>query len=314
MIEKQMKNEKGFTLIEMLLAMALGIVVLGIAIFTYNKQSTVLRTGNQQTETRGMARLAMDALVTNIQTAGYGLPPGDSTINDRADPPVFSPRAAMGISKASATSVTYRVNSDDITTFIAVDPSSSASNAFVVPLNSAIGIFAVNDQVVFFDVSSPANTGFRVVSNINSPQLVSGTNYDVMAMSGVAHGVELNPLRDSVPVMINKYHEITYTFNAGPQTITVQDDQGTDPTGDDTTTVIATNVTNLTFSYFNSVVYNSTADPTAIALPLDWATVADRPALGNIRRINIDITVRDQNETTVTTTLVSDVTLRNMGR
>jgi hypothetical protein len=114
--------------------------------------------------------------------------------------------------------------------------------------------------------------------------------------------------------MINKYHEITYTFNAGPQTITVVDDQGTDPTGDDTTTTIATNVTNLTFSYFNSVVYNSTADPTAVALPLDWVNVADRPDLGNIRRINIDITVRDQNETTVTTTLVSDVTLRNMGR
>jgi type II secretory pathway pseudopilin PulG len=314
MIEKQMKNEKGFTLIEMLLAMTLGIVVLGVAIYTYNKQSSVIRTGNQETETRGMARLAMDALVTNIQTAGYGLPPGDSTINDGADPPVFSPRAAMGISKASATSVTYRVNSEDITTYVSRDPSSSAANSFVVPLNSANGIFLVNDQVVFFDISAPANTGFRVVSNITSPQLISGTNYDLMAMSGVSHGVELNPLRDSVPVMINKYHEITYTFNAGPQTITVVDDQGTDPTGDDTTTTIATNVTNLTFSYFNSVVYNSTADPTAVALPLDWVNVADRPDLGNIRRINIDITVRDQNETAVTTTLVSDVTLRNMGR
>ena len=81
--------------------MSLGIVVMGVAIFTYNKQSTVLRIGNQETQTRGMARLAMDALVKNIQTAGSGMPPGDSKINDGASPPTYTPRNAQGISKAA---------------------------------------------------------------------------------------------------------------------------------------------------------------------------------------------------------------------
>lgn len=315
MIEKQMKNEKGFSLIEMLIAMALGIFMLGVAIFTFNKQNAVIRTGNQETETRGMARLALDALVTNIQMAGYGLPPGDSTINDGASPPVFSPRPAVGIATATATSIKYRVNSDDVTTYVAVDPSDpSVSNAFAVPLNSAIGIFAVNDQVVFFDISAPANMGFRMVSNINSPQTVGSDTYDVMDMNSVVHGVELNPIRDSVPVVINKFHEITYTFNSIAQTISVIDDMGTVPNGDDTTTVIANNVTDLTFSYFNSAVYASpSTPPPPVTLPLDWGTVSDRDELGDIRRINVSITVRDQNETQVTTTLVSDITLRNMG-
>jgi type II secretory pathway pseudopilin PulG len=313
MCAKKMKNENGFTLIEMLLAMTLGIVVLGVAIFTYNKQSSVLRIGNQETQTRGMARLAMDEMVSNIQTAGYGMPPGDSKINNGANPPVYSPRNAQGVSKASSTSITLLTNRSNITTFIARDPSVSPANAFLVPVDSAVtGVpattFAVGDQVVFFDISDPATTFREEISALTSPLSVGGVDYDLITLSSSVVTTAIKPVRDSVPFMINQYHTITFTFDAGAETITVVDDQGTVSTGDDITRVIASNVTNLTLTYFDT--FDSTVD---VSTPLDWANTADQPDLGSIRGIAINLTVRDQNETTVTTTLTSAATLRNMG-
>jgi type II secretory pathway pseudopilin PulG len=314
MFAKKMKNEKGFTLIEMLLAMTLGIVVMGVAIFTYNKQSTVLRIGNQETQTRGMARLAMDAMVSNIQTAGYGMPPGDSKINNGANPPVYSPRNAQGVSQASSTAITIMTNRSDISTYIARDPSVSPANAFLVPLNSAVtGVpattFAVGDQIVFFDVSDPSITFRGDISSLTSPQSAGGVNYDLITLGSSIVTTAVKPIRDSVPFMVNQYHTITYTFNAIAETITLNDDQGTANNGDDITRVVANNVTNLTLTYFDT--FGNTVD---VSTPLDWANgTADQDELGSIRGIAIDLTVRDQNETAVTTTLTSAATLRNMG-
>ena len=303
-------KQSGFTLIEMLLAMSLGIVVMGVAIFTYNKQSTVLRIGNQETQTRGMARLAMDALVKNIQTAGHGMPPGDSKINDGANPPTYTPRNAQGISKASSTAMTLLANTDNISTFIINDPASS-TDTFMVPPNSAntgnpATTFAADDQVVIFDVSSPATTVRRIVKAVGSPSV----NFDAMVLTANVNSGIITPVRNSVPFMVSKYHEITITFDSVAQTITLVDDMGTDDGGtDDTTTIIANNVTNLTFTYFDS--FDSMVD---VSTPLDWANgTADQDDLGSIRGIAINLTVRDQDETAVTTTLTSAVTLRNMG-
>jgi len=313
MFANKMKNENGFTMIEMLLAMTLGIVVMGVAIFTYNKQSTVLRIGNQETQTRGMARLAMDALVKNIQAAGSGMPPGDSKINNGANPPVYTPRNAQGISKASSVAMTLLANTDNINTFIIFDPNPVAFptiTTFQVPPASAntgdpATTFAADDQVVIFDVSSPATTVRRVVQSVSSPT----ANFDAMVITAAVNSSLITPVRNSVPFMISKYHEITITFDSVAQTITLVDDMGTDDGGtDDTTTIIANNVTNLTFTYFDS--FDTMVD---VSTPLDWANTADQAELGSIRGVAIDITVRDQNETAVTTTLTSGVTLRNMG-
>jgi hypothetical protein len=84
---------------------------------------------------------------------------------------------------------------------------------------------------------------------------------------------------------------------------------GTNPTGDDTTTTIATNVKDLTLRYFDSF-----DNLVSVATPLDWTNgAADEALLGSIRGIAISITVQDQTESTVTTTLTSGVSLRNMG-
>ena len=69
-------NEQGLTLIELLIAMAMSVVVLGTTIFTYTKQEKVLRTESDKTYLRGLGRLAMEELAREIRQAGYGFPPG----------------------------------------------------------------------------------------------------------------------------------------------------------------------------------------------------------------------------------------------
>ena len=277
MIKRPMNNEKGFTLIEMLIAMAIGIALLATATYTYTKQSDVIRFGNQTTQTRGMARLALDELVTEIRRAGYGMPPGDSAAG----------RPARGISTATATSITYRANTDNFTTYAIDDNTNSGSNA--VPVTDA-SLFSVNDNVAFFDTAAPANGRFGpLTSVIPGPDLIG---------FGSANGFTYEPIADNTAVVVNKYHTITYTYNSGPMTITVTDDGGNST---NTTTTVAGNVTDVTFSYFDA------SGTPLTTLPLNATD------LGNVRRMNISITVQDRIETTVTETFDTDVTLRNMG-
>lgn len=109
------------------------------------------------------------------------------------------------------------------------------------------------------------------------------------------------PVTDNAAVEINNYHVITYTYNSGPQTITVTDDQGTAANGDDTTTMVANKVSDLTFTYFD-------ADDTPLTtLPLSAAD------LGEVRKIGISITAVNDDDPSITALLLTDINLRNMG-
>ena len=286
------KNEKGFTLIELMISMALGITLMGAAIYTYTKQDSVLRDENSSVQLRDFARLALDALVPDIRMAGYGFPPGDSA----------GGRPSQGITTADATTITYFSNTDDITVYVARDPSGATATSLVLPLNSTNGALFVNDNVAFFDTQFPDQWNSWRINNINTNvNLGDPQNYDIITLDGQI-GFAFLPIANGVPVVISKYHTISINYNAGAQTITVTDDNGTDDGGgDDTTVTVANNVSDLTFRYFD-------ADGIALtALPL---ILADR---GDVRRIQISITVVDPDEASVTATLSTHTHLRNMG-
>ena len=140
MIHRQMKNEKGFTIIELLIAMVIGIVLLGVAIYTYSKQEKLLREETRSLQTRDYARLAMDRVISNLLLAGYGFPPGDSAAG----------RPARGILNADATTITYVANTENKSAY-ANDDSSIPSNDGLVVADASP--FAINDNIVFFDVT-----------------------------------------------------------------------------------------------------------------------------------------------------------------
>ncbi len=281
MIDTQ-KNEKGFTLIEMLVSMVIGIALLGTSIYSYTKQDSLLRDENSNVQLRDFARLAMDELVPDIRMAGYGFPPGDSTV----------PRAAQALAVADATTFTYMANTDNISINSNADGIATTDN-WVMCDNPAAAGFAAGDNAVFFTASSPNEWNSYTVDG------VFATSIDWAV--GEANGFLIETGTNGIPVIVSKYHTISINYNAGTQLITVTDDNGTAVGGDDTTITVANNVSDLTFSYFD------TDGNPLTALPLSAAD------MGEVRRIQISVTVVDPVEASMTATLSTQTYLRNMG-
>ncbi len=283
MIDTQ-KNEKGFTLIEMLVSMVIGITLLGTAIYSYTKQDSMLRDENTNVQLRDFARLAMDELVPDIRMAGYGYPPGDSTLT--------TPRPARAIAVADATTFTYMANTDDISINSNADGIATTDN-WVSCNNPGAAGFAAGDNAVFFNANDPSEWNFYTVDGV----FAASIDWAV----GEANGFLITTATNGIPVVVSNYHTISINYNAGTQLITVTDDNGTFAGGDDTTITVATNVSVLTFSYFDT-------DGNALTtLPL---SAADR---GEVRRVQIFVTLVDADNNDMTATLRTNVHLRNMG-
>jgi len=280
MNNRLMKNQKGFTLIELLIAMAISTLLLGAAMYTYTKQDQVLRDENKNLKLRDYARFAITELGENLRMAGFGFPPGDSAAG----------RPAQGVSNADATTITFMANTENITTYAASDNDDPTSNAVQV---LDVSPFSVDDNVVFFNAEDPDDGRFGLLTSvIPGPKLIG---------FGSQNGFTFEPIDDGVAVVVNKYHTLTYTYNSVNQIITLTDDNGTGNVGDDTTVTVASQVSSLTFSYFD-------ADGAALTtLPLNATD------LGNVRRVQIMIIVVDDIDPSVTATLITDVTMRNMG-
>lgn len=280
MNNRLMKNQKGFTLIELLIAMAISTLLLGAAMYTYTKQDQVLRDENKNLKLRDYARFAITELGENLRMAGFGFPPGDSAAG----------RPAQGVSNADATTITFMANTENITTYAASDNDDPTSNAVQV---LDVSPFSVDDNVVFFNAEDPDDGRFGLLTSvIPGPKLIG---------FGSQNGFTFEPIDDGVAVMVNQYHTLTYTYNSVNQIITLTDDNGTGNVGDDTTVTVASQVSSLTFSYFD-------ADGAALTtLPLNATD------LGNVRRVQIMIIVVDDIDPSVTATLITDVTMRNMG-
>ena len=143
MNDRLMNNQKGCTLLELLVAMVISTILLGAAMYTYTKQDNLLRTENKNLKLRDYVRLAMDQLDNNLRMAGAGFPPGDSDAG----------RPARGVSNAEADTITFMANTEGISTNADFDMA-VASNGFLVPSGGAAS-FAPNDTVVFFNAEDP---------------------------------------------------------------------------------------------------------------------------------------------------------------
>jgi prepilin-type N-terminal cleavage/methylation domain-containing protein len=278
------KNEKGFTLIEMLISMVIGIALLGTAIYSYTKQDSLLRDENSNVQLRNFARLAVDELVPEIRMAGFGFPPGDSTLT--------TPRPARAIVVADATTFTYMANTDDISINSNADGIATTDNWVSCDDPAAAG-FAAGDNAVFFNANDPIEWNSYTVDGV----FATSIDWDV----GEANGFLIETATKGIPVVVSNYHTITIFYDAGTQLITVTDDNGTFAGGDDTTITVANNVSELTFSYFDA-----NGNPLA-ALPLSAAD------LGDIRRVQIFVTVVNADDNNLTATLRTNIHLRNMG-
>ena len=292
MIDRQKKNEKGFTLIEMMIAAAMGVVLLGAAIYTYTKQDKLLRNENRKLQLRDFARMTMDELEPMLRMAGNGLPPGNSVAG----------RDAIGIASADATSITFLANTDGVSTSLSLD---CGALQYFVPVEESAG-FAAGDSISIFDTRDPTRAEQRVLLSAGGGTLTPGLCPDLsgnVTTDGLFWGTGnlltnmYRPFLNGAAVVVYKYNTITYTYNSGPQTITVTDDQGN---GTNITTTVANNVSDLTFSYFD-------ATGGALTIPLSASELAA------IRRMNVSLTIVDETEPDETVLLITDINMRNMG-
>lgn len=73
-------NDKGFTLVELMIAMAVGLIVLGAVYGVFTVQSKHLANQEQLTEMHQNARIAMEMMVREITMAGYNQTTDPATI------------------------------------------------------------------------------------------------------------------------------------------------------------------------------------------------------------------------------------------
>jgi len=71
---RHMKNQAGFTLVELMVALALGLVILSSVLEAFSSQDKAYRVQDQITAMQQSVRASADLMVEDVRMAGYGLP------------------------------------------------------------------------------------------------------------------------------------------------------------------------------------------------------------------------------------------------
>ncbi len=79
-MKTQKKRTSGFTLMELLTAMAVSVVVLGAGVMMYKKALDVTNMVSQRSTVQSNARVGLDTLVEDLSQAGSGLPAAGITV------------------------------------------------------------------------------------------------------------------------------------------------------------------------------------------------------------------------------------------
>ncbi len=78
---KLRSNQRGFTLIELMVALALSFILVGAIYQAFISQQKAYTVQDQVAEAQQNARMAMNILLRDIRMAGHGMPDGGITIN-----------------------------------------------------------------------------------------------------------------------------------------------------------------------------------------------------------------------------------------
>jgi len=135
---KFLKDTRGFSVIEILIAATLGVVILGVVISIFVQEDKVIQRESEETNIRAKGRHLIKTLAKEIRMAGFGLPPN------------------VGVTDISATdSVTFRANLNDVRT--STPPGAAGTNAVSLGNNSITVVagngFSDGDDIVIYDPS-----------------------------------------------------------------------------------------------------------------------------------------------------------------
>ena len=250
-----LKSERGFTMTELIVAAVIGVMVLGVAVYVFNKQSDLMDRENTSTNLRAKGRHAIKVLSKELKEIGFGLPSKTGLL---APDPV-----------ANSSTITYRANLDDVrasTPPSATDGGSQNDTSFTVVADGTT--FSDGDKVIIYNPSygdSELNTVDGTPSATSIP-LGSGLANDY------SYGL------NSKLVTINKYNEIVIDLNGTDIRKTI--DGGTP-------VVLVGDVTALAFDFYGET---QTTQVNIIGLTL---TMTDPDDSTITQDFNTDITLRN---------------------
>jgi prepilin-type N-terminal cleavage/methylation domain-containing protein len=78
---KSVSGRRGFTIVELMVALVLSFILVGAIYRTFTSQQKAYTVQDQIAETQQNARMAMNILVRDIRMAGYGMPDGGISID-----------------------------------------------------------------------------------------------------------------------------------------------------------------------------------------------------------------------------------------
>ena len=179
---KNWKNKKGFTLVELLIAVLIsGIVIIEIYnFFNYQQRNYALQ--DQLVEVQQNLRVGMDALSRDLRPIGYGVPSATS------------PSAIEKITAATEKSITFLANLSDVHTELTndYDPAALSPNDSILYVNSSNGFANGNiiyvtdgakwDQATITSVSGPLGT-LTISAPLANPYSVGSTVHVVSTVT-----------------------------------------------------------------------------------------------------------------------------------
>lgn len=187
---RHLRGKAGFTIIELMVALAVGALITAAAYQVLVDQGRIYEVQDQTATMQQGARAAMDFLCRELRHAGYGVPvdTGGSVFtnfvnNDAADANIDN----------GTDSLTFRANTSR-GSVVAVDAAAASTTLSVYPAPGRASDFQVNDQVIIMDWDKKQYlTGITVsavaYTNLTQPTQLTCTALGAPVLAGYLVGV-----------------------------------------------------------------------------------------------------------------------------
>lgn len=209
------QNQSGFSLVELLIVMAMGVILMGATIQVFVKQEKTMRDQMTKTNLRALGRIAMQEIAMEIRRAGMGFPNGE------------------GVTAITATSLSLRGNTEVIFTTIRNDVTAGDSNATVWDN----GDFSGGDLIVIFDPSAGHDYANDEGWEPNTVGSTPATKINLGTNAANSYDAEDG-------VLISQYHTTAFAYDGGNNRVTKTFDGATVP--------VVGKVSSLTFTYYDN--------------------------------------------------------------
>ena len=148
-------SRRGLTMPEVLLALAIGVFVLGLTISIFTRQNSLLKNENDQTLVRAKARHAIKLIAREIRMAGYGLAPGQA-ISGYAETAgsALIPTGPLDALPDAAAALGFRINRENVRTFLDYSSTSMVSGSILPVIDGSA--FRSGDRIAIYNPGDDA--------------------------------------------------------------------------------------------------------------------------------------------------------------